>query len=123
MTITVETILAAVQARNSLPAQAARIDALDLAGRIIADARRTQVSTAGALALAGAVERYWQIALEADLLMRALEQPTPDGEAAAVRDHAIADQIGRLRALLAPLRGEETEANGQESDDGEEGQG
>lgn len=49
-----------------------RVNVMDVAGRIIANPRRARVSTADALALALAVEQLQAIAIEADLLVRAL---------------------------------------------------
>lgn len=109
--------------RARLMEAVAQVDVLELAGRIIADPRRARVSLAGDLALAIAVERFWEVALEADLLTRALALPeTGEQEATALKDHAIRTQADRVRALTAAIRGEtNTEAN-EETGDGE-GQG
>lgn len=84
----------------------ARVDVMDLAGRIIAQPRRARVSTAGELALALAVERLQGVAIEAELLVSALELPESGNEHnMAVKDHAVQVQIDRVRAELATLRG------------------
>lgn len=81
---------------------ASTVDVLDLAGSIIARPRHTQVSLAAELALALAVERFWAICLEAEILANALALPMPDG----ARDHAIATQAQTIRSEMAALRGD-----------------
>jgi len=84
-----------------------QVDVLDLAGRIIADPRRARISTAGGLALALAFESAWAVAIEADLLVRALAMPiTGDDAADAARDHAIQVQCDQVSNLMAAIRGE-----------------
>jgi hypothetical protein len=101
---------------DELLAAVAEIDVIDLAGRVIADPRRARVSLAGELALALAVERFWSICIEAELLVNALERAMP--WASADEDHAehVALQMAAVRGQLAALRGETPE--GQETDDG-----
>ena len=74
------------------------------------------VSLAEQVAMAIAVERLQAVAIEADLLIRALALPeNGDERAMALKDHAVQAQIDRVQAALAELRGETTE---QEMDDG-----
>ncbi|MCO5083363.1 MAG: hypothetical protein M9955_17115 [Rhizobiaceae bacterium] len=101
----------------------ASVDVLDLCGRIIANPDRAMVSLAGKVAMAHAVERLWEVCLEAELLVRALAMPpTPDliGETQfTARVHAIQTQADTVARLLAALRGEtNTETNKQETEDG-----
>lgn len=101
----------------------ASVDVLDLCGRIIANPERAMVSHAGKVAMAHAVERLWEVCLEADLLVRALAMPVESfttEEQFALRDHAIQTQADTVARLLAALRGEtsetnQTNTNGQES--------
>lgn len=81
---------------------AARIDVIDLAGMIIANPDRHAMATsaAGVLALAHATERFWAIALEADILARAIGQ-LPDDE---LKAHAIETQARRVRQMMDALR-------------------
>lgn len=98
------------------------VDVLDLCGRIIADPQRAMVSRAGEVALARAVERLWEVCLEAELLVRALAMPPTDltgEEQVAMRVHAIQTQAATVGRLLAALRGEtNTQTNNQEQNDG-----
>lgn len=101
----------------------ASVDVLDLCGRIIANPDRAMVSLAGKVALATAVERLWEVCLEAELLVRALSMPPTEiftsEEQFALRDHAIQTQADTVARLLAALRGEtNTETNKQETKDG-----
>jgi hypothetical protein len=92
-----------------LKAAVAEIDVIDLAGRIIANPRRTQVSQAGELALAMAVERFWEIAIEAELLVRALDMQA--GDYPEVREAAIEHQAATVKTMMAALRGATEEKN------------
>ncbi|MCO5083049.1 MAG: hypothetical protein M9955_15510 [Rhizobiaceae bacterium] len=100
----------------------ASVDVLDLCGRIIANPDRAMVSLAGKVAMAHAVERLWEVCLEAELLVRALAMPVEtftSEEQFALRDHAIQTQADTVARLLAALRGEtNTETNKQETEDG-----
>lgn len=87
---------------ETLMAAAAQVDVVDLAGRIIANPRRTIVSTGGQLALALAFERTWAIAVEAEVLARALALP-----AGPVRDHAVQQQAATVRSMMDAIRGRE----------------
>lgn len=92
---------------TKLRAAAADIDVVDLAGRVVANPARNAlaVSTAGTLALSLAFEATWAIALETEILIRALKLPiTGDGEEDEVRAFAIQSQIDVLDHLLAPIR-------------------
>lgn len=88
---------------------AAAVDVIDLAGAIIARPRHAMVSTAGQLALAHAVERFWEIAIEAEVLARAARQQEPG----QLRDLAIETQAIRVNDLMIALR------NTKENDDGQ----
>lgn len=85
----------------------AQVDVLDLAGRIITNPRRASISTAGGLALALALESSWAVAIEAEILVRALAMPITGNDAAdAARDHAIQVQSDLVSKLMAAIRGE-----------------
>lgn len=96
-------------ADEALMQAAAAVDVIELAGAIIARPRRVQVSTAGQLALAHAVERFWEVAVEAEVLARAARLHAPG----ALRDLAIETQAIRVIDLMDVLR------NTKESDDGQ----
>ena len=102
---------------------AAQVDVIEAAGRILAQPLRHGPSTSAAtvLALASAVEIFWEIVIEADILIRAMAMPRTDDTASeAVIEHAIQTQHERLTALIAPHRtGPHTniEPNTQESSD------
>lgn len=92
--------------------QAAQVDILDAAGRLIAAPERAVVSRAAMIAMALFAERAWEICIEADLLTRALELPINGGDDHdAARDHAIATQAVRVRTLMAALSGPTQEKN------------
>lgn len=93
---------------KSLEEMAMDVDVLELAGQIIANTRRTQVSLAGELALARAVENCWAVCVEADVLVRALGRPVFSGSDAAEqeRDMLIETQAAIIRKQLAAMRGE-----------------
>ncbi|MCR5855965.1 hypothetical protein [Mesorhizobium sp. J428] len=91
--------------------QAAEVDILDAAGRLIADPERAVVSRAAIVALAQLVERAWEICIEADLLARAVALP-----ADAASEHAIRTQAERVRTLMAALSGETQEKTDGSSD-------
>lgn len=94
------------------------VDVMDTAGRIIASPRRAMVSLADQLAMALAIEQLQAIAIEAELLVRALALPENGDEAAmAVKDHAVQAQIDRVTAAIDGARGE-TNTDRQEMDDG-----
>jgi len=88
---------------------AAEIDVIDLAGQIIADPRRARVSTAGQLALASAVEAFWAISVEANVLVRALalSELTEAGATDQARQAAIAVQADTIRKQLAAISGQQ----------------
>lgn len=94
-------------------------DAMDAAGRLLANPRRAVVSLAEQVAMAWTVERLQAVAIEAELLLRALDLPESGNEAdMATKDHAVQTQVDRVREALAALRGE-TNTHKQETDDGE----
>lgn len=86
---------------EALLAAVAEVDVIDVAGAILGNPDRAQVSTAAQVALAMFAERTWEICIEADLLARALQMPS-----GGARDHAITVQTHRVRTLMAALRGE-----------------
>ncbi|MEC9247164.1 MAG: hypothetical protein VYB05_20580, partial [Pseudomonadota bacterium] len=61
---------------QNLLSAASKVDVIDLAGRIIANPRRNAIaaSAADVVALAYAAERFWSIAIEAEILVRALKR-------------------------------------------------
>lgn len=88
----------------ALLATVAKIDVMDVAGRIIASPRRARVSLADELALALAVERLQGVAIEASLLVAALDLPETGNQAEmAVKDHAVQTQLDRVRTELTAL--------------------
>lgn len=91
------------------------VDVLDVAGRIIANPQRNApaASAAQVLALAHATERFWEIAVEAELLARAvtLEAGEPD----PLRGRSAFAQAAHLSQLMREIRGEQTN---QENEDG-----
>lgn len=98
---------------------ASRIDVLDLAGRVIANPRRAAVGTAGELALAFATEKFWAVAIEADLLTRALSiEITGDEHEDAAREAAIQHQAAEVSRLMAAIRGEANSITNEEENDG-----
>lgn len=90
-----------------LLAAVSAVDVMDVAGLIIANPRRSRVSLVDELALALAVEQLQAIAIEADILVRAIALPEDgDDRAMALKDHAIQTQLDTVRALIAAARGE-----------------
>lgn len=80
------------------------IDVLDLAGSYIANPRRTMVPQSGILALAIVVERCWEICVEADVLVRALERTMPWSEPSNAEDQErVAIQVARFRELMSAV--------------------
>lgn len=95
---------------------AAAADIMDAAGRMITDPRRARISQGELLAMSIALEGSQGALIEARLLLAALELPeTGNDHDQAVKDHATAMQMHRLRAALAVLDGNTTD---QEIDDG-----
>jgi hypothetical protein len=86
-----------------------RVAVLDLAGAIIANPERAMCSLADKLALAYATENFWAIALEAEVLARAVERGAGPEQLLA--------QAGRVNALMAEHR-RETNTTKQENEDG-----
>ncbi|MFZ1680954.1 MAG: hypothetical protein WAT70_08020, partial [Rhizobiaceae bacterium] len=60
---------------------------------------------AGIVAMAYAVEMFWAIALEAEILARAVRLDAGDGHADAVRHHAMAAQAETILLMMAALDG------------------
>ncbi|KQZ14334.1 hypothetical protein ASD44_09810 [Mesorhizobium sp. Root554] len=103
---------------DKLFAAAAEIDVMDAAGVILANPRRnaTAAPVAVVLALAMATERFWEICIEAELLVRALEFPViGTDENASTRNFAIRHQAVRVTQLMTALRGEPNEEKGNGS--------
>ncbi|MCK9551593.1 hypothetical protein [Aquamicrobium sp.] len=107
---------------DPLISAAYRVDVLDAAGRIIANPRRRTVaaSSAEVLALAWATEVLNGIAIEAELLVRALQLPiTGNDSHDAARDNAIQMRLASLAHQFAVMRAadnlqtekEDTDAN------------
>ena len=91
---------------ETLLAAAAQVEVIDTAGRIIANPRRKAVAASAAevLALAWATEALNAIAIEAELLVRALNLPiTGNDQSDAVRDDAIQLQIDTLQRMFATV--------------------
>lgn len=104
--------------RDDLIRAASQVDVVELAGRIIANPSRAMCSEAGKLAMAYAVEAYWEICVEANLLVTLLERSMPwDEPTDAELCETVALQAGHIRALLARLRGD-TNTDKQEQTDG-----
>lgn len=82
------------------------VDVIDLAGAIIANPswRAPMTSTAGIVALAHAVEAFWAVALEAEVLARALALTVAGPDETAVRDHAIRAQTETILTMMNALR-------------------
>lgn len=99
---------------DTLMAAAATVDVIDLAGRIIAHPRyqSTMTPAAGVVALAHAVEKFWAIAVEAEVLARAIARlPTATETERALRDAAIERQTETILTLMAALRGDTQETS------------
>ena len=95
---------------EALAEAAARVDVIDCAGRIIAAPRRqaTQASVAEVLALACAVETFWAIAIEAEILARAVRRPFLSGDERVdgERDQLIGRTARSITETMAAIRGE-----------------
>ncbi len=94
---------------ETLLAAAAAVDAIDVAGRIIANPTRNaqRVGAGEVLALAYAVEHLTAAVIEAELLVRALELPITGNDASdAARDHAVQTQMHILNQQFAALFGD-----------------
>ncbi|MEO9612611.1 MAG: hypothetical protein ABJG86_09840 [Nitratireductor sp.] len=106
---------------DGLRQSAAEVDVLDLAGRIIANPRRTCVSQAGELALANAVEAFWSVALEAECMAKAealraglrrkglLNLTAEEFDEAARLDSRIAAHVKAIGFAMAVMRNTATE--------------
>lgn len=97
---------------------AAKVDVIDCAGRIIANPERhaPSASNAEVLALALALEAYWSIVVDAEVLVRALKRPFFSGDDAADQDndHRIARSSAAIREKLALIRAEAREEQSHE---------
>lgn len=95
-----------MSAPDTLTTAACRVDVLDAAGRIIANPRRRAVaaSSAEVLALAWATEALNTVAIEAELLVRALKLPITGNDAHdAARDDAIQTRLANLAQQFAVM--------------------
>ncbi|MER9851790.1 hypothetical protein NKJ55_31720 [Mesorhizobium sp. M0106] len=90
-------------ASEALLAAVAKLDMIDLCGRIVADPERNGVraTTAEVLALAMATEGLWAIALETRLLISALDQGAWASLAGVEHQQHVAHQLANVRDLLA----------------------
>ncbi|MER8439583.1 hypothetical protein NKH36_16430 [Mesorhizobium sp. M1312] len=86
-------------ASEALLAAVAKLDMIELCGRIISNPERNapRATAAEVFALAKATEGLWAIALEASLLVSALERSMVLG----VRAERVDLQVANLRDLLA----------------------
>ncbi|RRH98053.1 hypothetical protein EH240_19850 [Mesorhizobium tamadayense] len=91
-------------ASEALLAAVAKLDMIDLCGRIVSNPERNapRASVAEIYALAKATEGLWAVALEANFLVNALEMLMPwDQQADADTQELIATQMAVVRDLLA----------------------
>lgn len=98
----------------------AQVDVIDLAGRIIANPRRNAIaaSAADVVALAYAAERFWSIAIEAEILVRALKrEQTGNDHDENERDEAIQAQMDCISKMMAALRGTTTLTENEDGSD------
>ncbi|MER8964466.1 hypothetical protein NKI25_01880 [Mesorhizobium sp. M0808] len=93
-----------MSASEALKAAVAKLDMIDLCGRIVADPDGVRATTAEVLALAMATEGLWAIALEASLLVSALERSMPWASQDAEHHEHVVLQIVTVRDLLAFMR-------------------
>lgn len=110
-----------MQNANSLIQAAMAVDVMDAAGRIIANPHRhaPEATAAQVLALAWAAEGLNAIAIEAELLVRAVKLPMTGNDVDEdARDHAIQTQIDTLERQFALLRAPtQTEKEGTNGND------
>lgn len=106
-----------------LIAAVSQADVMDAAGRLIANPRRAVVSLAEQVAMARAVEQLQAVAIEAELLVNALNALPETEIDASLSDvaHEIWLRVIGVNVALKNARGE-TNTDKQETDDGE-GQG
>lgn len=93
---------------DALYRAAAAVEIVDVAGRILSNPRRHAPSATAAetLALAFAVEKLISIALEAELLIAAIDIPeTGDSNAMMEKDHLIALRSAAITVKLGAIRG------------------
>jgi len=91
---------------------ACHVDVIEVAGRIIANPRRRAVgaSSAEVLALAWAAEALNSVAIEAELLVRAMQLPiTGNDSQDAARDDAIQTRLANLAHQFAVMRAADNE--------------
>lgn len=93
----------------------AQVDVIDLAGRIIANPRRNAIaaSAADVVALAYAAERFWSIAIEAEILVRVLKREQTGND----HDEAIQAQMDCISKMMAALRGTTTLTENEDGSD------
>ena len=94
---------------QALADAAARVDVIECAGRIIASPRRQalQAPIADVVALACAVEAYWAIVVEAEVLARAIRRPFLSGDESVdqERDQLIGRTARSITEKFAAIRG------------------
>ncbi|RUY12616.1 hypothetical protein EOA25_02870 [Mesorhizobium sp. M2A.F.Ca.ET.040.01.1.1] len=102
---------------RAILAAVARLDMLELTSRIITNPERNapRASVAEIYALARATEGLWAVAIEAHLLVAALEMSMPWATTDAEQHERVALQIAAVRDLLTPLS---PIPNQQETSDG-----
>lgn len=90
-------------ASEALLAAVAKLDMIELCGRIISNPERNapRATVAEVYALAKATEGLWAIALEADLLARSVWMFSDPTDA---RHHAVKTQAERVDRLMAAIR-------------------
>lgn len=103
---------------DQLLAAARQVDVLDVAGAILANPDRAMVSLAAKVAMAIALERCWEVCLEADLLVSALAQAMPWATTDAEHAEHVALQAAYVRSLMAALRDGAPTEKQQEKTDG-----
>ncbi|MAW89358.1 MAG: hypothetical protein CMJ42_22795 [Phyllobacteriaceae bacterium] len=93
--------------RPELVAAAANVDVIETAGWVIGNPNRNAINATAAqvLALAHAVEKFWAVCLEAEILARAVALPADEKGQAALRDHVIDTQARTVNDLMNALRG------------------
>lgn len=93
-------------ASKALLAAVSRLDMIELCSRIITNPERNapRATVAEVFALAKATEGLWAIALEATLLVNALERAMPWESTDAEHHEHVAIQMAAVRDLLTPLR-------------------
>ncbi len=106
---------------EQIVAAAADVEVIDAAGRIIASPARNApaASVAEVLALAWATEALNAVAIEAELLVRALQLPITGNDARdAARDQAIQTPLANLARQFTVMRAADETPTRKEDHDG-----